>query len=442
MKNFICKHKKLLMVCLFALLVSSLCFGTLMTASAFKITESITCTYKSSQAQQVQGAVLTSSSMDTISVGGQQSVMGISINGQVYGTTSTASSMTVNSLTISSIYPTQGVGDQYDQVTYLYYRQAGTSNDWTAVDCSPSATTSSKISAYPLKITTAGTYEFRTVHMYVDIENDYTPDFGVFTPQRSASFTITLESSYVPETPTKTGYTFTGWYLDEDCTIPYEEDTFTSDMVLYAGFRPNSYSVVFHANNGTDEQWSQTFFYDTAQNLDSNHFEKTGYEFLGWSTQPNGTSATYTDGQSVKNLTMHDGGQFHLYAVWKASKYYVVFVGTTGSYTMTCTIDQTHSVYDGSTLTKEGHTLTGYSIAENGPLGYVLGSTFKNLAQPGETVYLYACYEPIPVYITFVVDGKVIGSVTVDWGTPTTDVISQNVDSLLLEVEDGQELPN
>lgn len=443
MKNYILKHKKLIMTCLFCILVFSLCFGTLATASAFKLTESITCTYYSAQAEQMQGAVLTSSQMDSISVGGTQAVMGMSINGQVYGTTGTASSMTVNELIISSINPTQDIGDQYEEVTYLYYRQAGTSSDWTAINCSPHAATSSKIEAYPLIITTDGTYEFRTVHMYVDIENDYTPDFAVFTPQRSASFTITLESAYVPETPTKTGYTFTGWYLDKDCTIPYEEDTFTSDMVLYAGFRPNQYTIVFNGNGHTSgTMTNQSCEYDQTYTLNTNAFVKDGYEFLGWMTSSSGSTVSYTNEYSFKNLTAEDGKVINLYAKWKAKTYTVIFQGATTSYTMTCNIDQSYTVYNGSTLTKEGHTLIGYSTEEGGQFDYGMSGTFKNLGAAGSTVYLYACYDVNTVYVTFVVDGVVIGSVAVDWGTATEDVISQNVDTLLYNVEDGQELPN
>ena len=38
-----------------------------------------------------------------------------------------------------------------------------------------------------------------------------------------------------PQDPTREGYTFEGWYLDEDCTIPYDFSTpVTGDITLYA----------------------------------------------------------------------------------------------------------------------------------------------------------------------------------------------------------------
>ena len=50
---------------------------------------------------------------------------------------------------------------------------------------------------------------------------------------------------------------------------------------------------------------------------------RKGYDFLGWSTTADATSAKYTDGQSLKDLTTTAGATVHLYAVWKAHKYIV-----------------------------------------------------------------------------------------------------------------------
>lgn len=44
------------------------------------------------------------------------------------------------------------------------------------------------------------------------------------------------------ETPTKEGYTFTGWYRDEACTYKWNEhtDTVTGSMTLYAGWEKDN----------------------------------------------------------------------------------------------------------------------------------------------------------------------------------------------------------
>ncbi|MDE7030218.1 MAG: InlB B-repeat-containing protein [Lachnospiraceae bacterium] len=43
----------------------------------------------------------------------------------------------------------------------------------------------------------------------------------------------------VPEPPTREGYVFDGWYLDQNTTRPWdlEKDTITESLTLYAGWR-------------------------------------------------------------------------------------------------------------------------------------------------------------------------------------------------------------
>ena len=45
----------------------------------------------------------------------------------------------------------------------------------------------------------------------------------------------------LPEPPSREGYTFTGWYKDPACDLPWdvETDTVESDMNLYAGWQKN-----------------------------------------------------------------------------------------------------------------------------------------------------------------------------------------------------------
>ena len=44
----------------------------------------------------------------------------------------------------------------------------------------------------------------------------------------------------LPEPPTREGYTFTGWYMDEYCRYPwdFENDRVSQHMTLYAGWEP------------------------------------------------------------------------------------------------------------------------------------------------------------------------------------------------------------
>ena len=44
------------------------------------------------------------------------------------------------------------------------------------------------------------------------------------------------ETIVLPDTPTKAGYKFAGWYLDYACTIPFTATTYSKDLTLYASW--------------------------------------------------------------------------------------------------------------------------------------------------------------------------------------------------------------
>lgn len=129
-------------------------------------------------------------------------------------------------------------------------------------------------------------------------------------------------------TPTKTGYTFTGWYTDSNCSgDPVNEipspSSGSANITLYAGWRANTYTVTFNANGGNGAMADQSFTYGTPQTLTANAFSCLGKTFAGWNTKADGTGTTYTDGQQISNLTADLNGVVTLYAQWKASSYQV-----------------------------------------------------------------------------------------------------------------------
>ena len=89
-----------------------------------------------------------------------------------------------------------------------------------------------------------------------------------------------------------------------------------------ASWKANTYSVAFNGNGSTSGSMSnQTHTYDTSLALTANAYVKTGHTFKGWSTSSTATTATYTDKQSVKNLSSTQGATVTLYAVWQVNTY-------------------------------------------------------------------------------------------------------------------------
>ena len=140
--------------------------------------------------------------------------------------------------------------------------------------------------------------------------------------------------------PTKTGYTFQGWYSNlSNTTSLTTTDIFNennayfpsittpdSDAYIYAKWKTNSYTIKYNGNGATSgEMAPSTQLYDDTITLAQNTFTKTGHTFKGWSTTPDATTAQYTDKETVTKLVSEDNGEITLYAIWEANEYTVTY---------------------------------------------------------------------------------------------------------------------
>lgn len=137
-------------------------------------------------------------------------------------------------------------------------------------------------------------------------------------------------SIIVPANLVKTGYTYVWSNIPAD-TMPANDLTYT------AIWTANTYSVIFNANDGTNNAFSQDFVYDEAKDLTANSFERTGYTFSGWSLTANGHKV-YSDCERVQNLTAVQNGQVSLYAVWTPINYTITYTTAYGSVDITAVI--------------------------------------------------------------------------------------------------------
>ena len=204
---------------------------------------------------------------------------------------------------------------------------------------------------------------------------------------------------------TRTGYTFTGWntYADGSGTsytngesVKNLTNVEAGTVTLYAQWKPHQYTVKFDGNTADGGSTAnQAMTYDTAVNLTTNGYTKTGYTFTGWNTQPDGGGTAYTNGESVKNLTAIEGDTVTLYAQWRANSYTIQFDGNTADGGSTS--DQVMTYDQAANLTANGYTKTGYTFAgwntqsDGGGTAYTDGQNVINLASvEGESVTLFA----------------------------------------------------
>ena len=98
-------------------------------------------------------------------------------------------------------------------------------------------------------------------------------------------------------------------------SIPVAEQ----DIILYAVWKPITYTIKYAANGGSGSMSATAAVYDESITLSENTFTKSGCQFVGWSYAADGELA-YANGVSVKNLTDTQNGEITLYAVWKGAE--------------------------------------------------------------------------------------------------------------------------
>lgn len=86
-----------------------------------------------------------------------------------------------------------------------------------------------------------------------------------------------------PTEPTKDGYDFMGWYMDQEFSIAWNfEDAVMNDMTLYAQWSIKVYQIIFDGNNGSPVSQSLDAEHGAALEQTPTTPTRTGYEFVGW----------------------------------------------------------------------------------------------------------------------------------------------------------------
>ena len=222
---------------------------------------------------------------------------------------------TAGEATVVTFHANGGVGDDYTQ---NFYGQAALKrNTFTKADgvFAGWATTPDGEVAY-----TDGAKLNPTEAM--DLYAVWTPAYTVtfaYNDGTTADTTVAIAcgtaigAGAIPQ-PTRTGYTFGGWFAGD--TALTADTVIAANTTYTAAWTANTYTVQYLPNGGTGEMAAQTFTYDAEQALTANAFTRAGYDFRGWNTSASGSSVQYTDGAAVKNLSAENNAVVKLYAVW------------------------------------------------------------------------------------------------------------------------------
>ena len=253
------------------------------------------------------------------------------------------------------------------------------------------------------------------------------------TLNSSTKYTHTYGTTTTLYNPTRTGYTFGGWYLTSDCSgtkvTSLGATAYTNDITLYALWTSNGYSITYYRSDATTTavtaSWmpegyptSHIYGYDTVLPTNVN---RPGWTFNGWYTK-----TTYTDANKVEVL---DGTAYtaaiKLYAYFTPNTYSITyydeggkpFSGTHASGQYTEFVYNT--AYTLKKATKTGYTFAGWYTdpACTVSIGTALAKNTYNY-----DLSLYCKWTPISSTISYRVINSTtgFGSTYMPAGYPTT----------------------
>ena len=149
--------------------------------------------------------------------------------------------------------------------------------------------------------------------------------------------------------PTVEGYTFDGWYAEDNTKFDFTQPI-TSNTTVYAKWTANDYYVSFFTEHG-DPPTSQNVKYNGTA-TDPGKLTAEGYTFIGWYTDET-YSAEFDFTQPIKSNTT-------VYAKWTANDYEVSFITEHGNAPTSQNVPYNGTATDPGKLTEEGYTFVGW----------------------------------------------------------------------------------
>ena len=226
-----------------------------------------------------------------------------------------------------------------------------------------------------------------------------------------------------PGDPTKLGYTFAGWDINNDGKYDGSDVFYTTmpdeDKTVKAIWTENTYSITYNKPDGVDfadtvVDKTDVKYTDSVTLPSATEVTKPGYTLVGFTQTENGTTADegYTPGAKVSKMTATNGGSVTLYPVFTEAEYTLSFDLGDHVATDATKPEDIKVKYNGtySNLPADATPAPGYKF-----IGWYIGDT---KIESSSTVTITADstatakYEAIKYTITFVVpSGDAINSV-------------------------------
>ena len=207
---------------------------------------------------------------------------------------------------------------------------------------------------------TAGDVEVYAKWELAKYNINYNLDGGTNNKANPATFTINDEVTLAK--PTKTNFTFVGWFTDEACTIAFEKIAkgTTADVTVYAKWEKVSKTIKYNLDGGVNPADAPESYY-VGEGCKLPVPTKEGYNFLGWTTSK--TSTTY-----ITEIADTSKTNVVLYAQWEKIKVYSEIEYVLDGGELIATSDVTKYVEGEEFVlpvpTQEGFKFLGWSLKE------------------------------------------------------------------------------
>ena len=201
----------------------------------------------------------------------------------------------------------------------------------------------------------------------VTVTYDYGERGGIYAKQ----IVQAGEKAIEPDVPSRQGYQFTDWYLDD---TKYDFNTaVTGNMTLTAKWTANSYTITFDTDGGSAiEPITQDYGTQITAPADPT---REGYTFIGW--------------DKAIPATM-PAGDMTITAQWRINQYTITFDSNGGSAVAPITQDYGTAITAPADPTREGYTFIGWdkAIPETMPAENItLKAKWKDIEKPtGEII--------------------------------------------------------
>ena len=193
----------------------------------------------------------------------------------------------------------------------------------------------------------------------------------------------------LPTDVTRTGYTFKGWYDNENLTgspVTAISNTETGNKEYWAKWEANTYTVTLNTNGGTINSGNVTgYTYGVGATLPTaDDMTYTGYTFKGWYDNENLT------GSPVTAIGGTETGNKEYWAKWEANTYTVTFYPNGGSVNpVAATTDSSGKLSSLPTPTRGGnYRFDGWYTEQTGGIKVTLNQVYT----ADTTLYAYWIY--------------------------------------------------